>query len=328
MRILLVWAAADFSIRDVTVGYRGALLRAGHEVYDYRLDRRITMFGGLLAEKNPDVSPYVISAMASENIVVEASKHDVELIVVISGLACHPDGIALARKHGFPIAVVFTESPYADDDQAYFARFCDVVTTNDRWSAQTREWAWLPPAYDPDVHRPVPATETCDVLMVGTGWKERIAFLEAIDWTGIDLRLRGLWPDIVAGSLLARFYREGCIENDQLPGMYAGAKVCLNFHRAHPKATTPNPRTYEIAACGAFQLSDVREDLLETFGLSVPTFTTPASLEMAIRYYLTHESERRARADLSRRMVASETFDRRVDGLMVQVGRHVTAVAV
>ncbi len=325
MKILFVHPSTTMSIGDVGRGYRGALERGGHEVIDYYLDRRIAYHQRAVPPHVASDQPQVISKMASETILNEAMYNSVDLVLIISGLNAHPIALWLLGQVGIPAAVIFTESPYDDVAQAQWASLTHVngkvdltIFTNDRWSAMNHGWCLLPPSFDPAIHRPVASEPdmVCDAVIVGTGWPERQAFLEAVDWSDIDLRIYGIWPALNADSPLHRFYRPGVVDNYNIASMYCSAKVCINFHRKSEKALTPGPRTFELAGCGAFQLSDHRRDLATMFGDSVPTFDSPQVLGDRIRYYLANPAERATLAAKSRNLVQYETFDQRAASMV------------
>ena len=329
MRILFVWPAAEFSIWDVARGYRSALERQGHEIQDYFLNKHFAYHRGALPKEVKD-NQTVLSKMASEGVLNQALYHQSDLVVIISGLNLHPVSLWLLEQVKLPIAVVFTESPYDDENQNRWLTERPVnrgdmlattkAFTNDKFSAERFGWTYLPCAYDKTVHFPVEPQddEKCDVVLVGTGWKERQGFLEAVNWSGIELRLYGVWPDLKERSPLFKFLRPLMVNNESVKKLYASAKVCLNFHRRHPEAVSINPRAYELAACGAFQLSDPRPGVFELFGDSVPTFDSPEKLEELVRYYIdpAHEQERLVKADQAKRCVVDETFDRRATDLI------------
>lgn len=317
------------SIADVARGYRNALSRQGHDVFDYNLGARFAYHMKALPSEMADNMP-VLSRAASETVVVEALCNSVDRVVIVSGLNLHPIVLWLMGKINVPVDVILTESPYEDDSQlqwldiSHTGMTVDVTAfTNDEYSAKMHGWTFLPPAYDPMIHRlsPVLDENRCDVLMVGTGWPERQAFLEEVDWTGIDLRLYGPWMTVTPASPLHKFYRPLIVSNDYIASMYSSAKVCINFHRKDARALTPGPRCYEIAACGAFQLSDPRPGLDQLFGDSVPTFNTPAELKKLIRFYIdpANDGERHRRAGDSFNRVQSETFDKRAADMMAAI---------
>ena len=325
LRILLVWASAAWSVRDVTTGLRGALLRAGHDVHDFRLDQRIGVLArGLGIEiAEAERRREEVTCMATEGVLAAATRFQADLVLVISGLLFHELGLWLLAHYQIPTALVLTESPYEDDQQQHFVhRYPDLtVFTQERISAQRFGWHYLPAAYDDQVHQPAEPDlgEACDVVLVGTGFAERQRLLEAIDWTGIQLRIRGVWPEMTPASPIYASYVHGPVENADLPKVYAAAKICLNPYRFHPTAESLNPRAYELAACRAFQLADWRAEGAELFGTAVPTYRNADELSDKLRYYLAQPEQRQACADRARARVQGQNFDRRVADLLAVV---------
>lgn len=328
MRILFVHPATDMSIGDVARGYRAALERQGHLIKDYMLGQRMMYHRKAIPAESKD--PRLLAFQASETILNEAIYHQADLVLIVSGLNVHPIALHLLGQVGFKVATVFTESPY--DDPAQY-EWTDIksktggevdltVFTNDRYSAKEYDgWVFLPPSYDPAIHHPVdPDPEfECDALMVGTGWPERQVMLESIDWTGINLRLYGIWPNIKPESPLHDYYYPSVISNHRVPSMYCSAKVNINIHRSSDVALTPGPRVYELAACGAFQISDSREDLVNLFGGAIPTFRDGKELGDQIRYYLERPDERRLMAAQALDAVCDEDFDKRASTLIAAI---------
>ncbi len=328
MKVLFVWPICTFSVWDVARGYRAAFARAlGEEnVRDYKLNHRTEYHRRALAPtmgQVPDVT--ILAKQASEGVLAEALYFNADVVFIVSGLNFHPIGSWLLHRVGIHASVVLTESPYDDVNQADFVSAHPTMTvfTNERSSARNRGWNYLPHAYDPDVHKPSEPdmNSECDVLMVGTGWEERQALLEAVDWTGIDVRLYGVWPTVTDKSPIHKFIWPVCVDNTQVPAMYSGAKIGINLHRSADGAESLNPRLYEGAACGMFQLSDWRPELDEVFDGSIPTFTSAERLEAQIRYYLTHDPERRALAAAAREAASACTFDQRAAGVLAAIQR-------
>lgn len=95
--------------------------------------------------------------------------------------------------------------------------------------------------------------------------------------------------------------------------IYASSKINLNLHSSpHGEGDWNgdfvNPRTFEIAGLGGFQLTDTRELLPLHFDLKneIPVFESPSSMMDAIKYYLNHESERNEMAANARARVLKE----------------------
>lgn len=326
MRILFIWSAAEFSTFDVARGYANALKADGHNVHDYRLYNRLKYHALALSHNDPPrhKDAELVTRLAAETLVVEALRHEADLVVGVCGMGLHPVGLQLLSRAGFPIAMIFTEAPYDDEQQSKFARYVGHAFTNELVSAQERGWGYLGAAYDPAIHFPhqPEAKERCDVLILGTGWEERQRMLEGVDWKGIDLRVRGYWLGIKKRTPLWRYYEEGSVENARTPVMYASARVCVNQHRGHPTARSLNPRALELGAAGAYQVSDRRAELSDVYGDTVPTYSTPAELEVLIREALAlPDAELRRRAHLQRAklLAGRHTFAHRAAAMMASI---------
>jgi spore maturation protein CgeB len=235
-------------------------------------------------------------------------------VVIVTGVLIHPSVPLMLKRAGAPVAVLLTESPYLEEEQAEIIRHADLVWTNERTSLTRLNHPnvrYLPHAYHPERHRPDDAgqnsdtatktgqnwdTPAHDVVFVGTGFPERIRTLAAVDWTGIDLGLYGGdWTDLPSRHPLRRHLTPGKLDNARAAALYRRARIGLNLYRAseHP-AESLNPRAYELAACGAFHLSEYREEVVEVFGHLVPTFEGGPGLEATVRYWLPM-TDRRAR---------------------------------
>ncbi|NIQ01757.1 MAG: glycosyltransferase [Nitrospinaceae bacterium] len=90
----------------------------------------------------------------------------------------------------------------------------------------------------------------------------------------------------------------------------------------NPDGDFVNPRTFEIAACSAFQLVDARSELGDLFhpGREIVPFQDIEDLRDKTRYYLDHPE---ARLEISRRshrrVVREHTMEHRMKELLVAV---------
>jgi spore maturation protein CgeB len=215
--------------------------------------------------------------------------------VVIVVAPTRPAGlIETLLKAGHCVTALFTESPYEDAAERAIARQVAGCWTHERASlpafqSVTDRVAYLPHAWHPAVHTSTPhpfdaALPAHDVVFVGGGVRERITFFNAIDWTGIDLGLYGIWRNLgLKPAVEACIQSEGPISNLLAAALYRRARIGLNLYRRLPSHLVPdrpehwvtaeslNPRAYELAACGCFQLSERRAEVYEVFGSLVPT---------------------------------------------------------
>lgn len=244
-----------------------------------------------------------------------------DLVLVLNGLHVFPDDhlaqVDRIREMGIRTAIWFADDPYVTGQTAAIAPHYDAVVTHERSTVELyrsvgcAEVHHLAFAADIERFRPVtpPAAYRCDVCFIGQGFWNRIETFDAIAEELADLRVfiaGGLWERLRNYHLLKRAIRPGWLPVDESVLWYNGAKIVINLHRtAEPGSDNANvsglpglsvnPRTFEIAACGAFQLTDRRSDLEAYYrpGIELETFDSPAELAAKIRHYLKHEDERR-----------------------------------
>ena len=111
----------------------------------------------------------------------------------------------------------------------------------------------------------------------------------------------------------------------ELCRVYQRARVCLNPHRggswhANPaglKALGVNPRLFEIAGTGAFQLTDERVEMRRFFDPDVAGFRDAEDCRGKLADWLGRETERKAMAEKARkRALAEHTWRHRARTLL------------
>lgn len=347
-RLLLAHPGASISVSDVYDGYEAALRAADAQVVPYRLDYRLEHSAACMAlrwkqaGKPKDRQPTWDDTLyhASVEILERALREQPDWVVSFSGMYLHPDALVLMQRAGIRVAVLLTESPYDQEQEAELLPFVDLAWTNERSSVsyflhRGGNVRYLRHAYDPAKHRPLadlstePEVPAHDVVFVGTGFQERIDALAAVDWTGIDLGLYGCWDLLGSRHRLRKYVRDGLVNNATTTALYRRASIGLNLYRtskgygkkapriAH--AESMNPRAYEAAASGLFTISDYRAEQQETLGASVPTFRQADELGPLIRGYLGAPDERQRLARLARQCVEPHTFAARAAQLMADL---------
>src|SRR5436309_1672412 len=197
--------------------------------------------------------------------------------------------------------------------------------------------AYLPCAADPAVHRPLALTAAeraelgAPLAFVGAGYRNRrIAFRPLLD---LGLKIWGTeWAG--AGQVEAAVQRDGArISTEDAVRIFNATRVNLNLHSStyvdgvDPRGDFVNPRTFELAAAGAFQLVD-RRTLLPPLlrpDEEVATFTDAAELHDLVRHYLAHPEERAWLAATGRtRVLAEHTYRHRMQRLLetIAAGDH------
>lgn len=198
-----------------------------------------------------------------------------------------------------------------------------------------RDFLYLPMAAHPALHRPLDLTPVemrrygADVSFMGAGYpNRRLAFRR---FSGFDFKIWGTEWD--GDAALAQFVqRKGArISPEDCVKIYNATKVNLNLHSSiHSKQLVSkgdfvNPRTFEIAACGGFQLVDRRGLMPELFMLEGPeaelaVFDGMEECADMIQEWLGNESGRLRIAERARRRVLAEhTYARRMETLISHI---------
>ncbi|MBD5626518.1 MAG: glycosyltransferase [Desulfovibrio sp.] len=187
---------------------------------------------------------------------------------------------------------------------------------------------YLPLAALPEFHKPLALSAAeqreygSDIAFLGAGYpNRRLAFRPL---AGRDFKIWG--SDWEGENLLARNIQRGGsrIGEEESVKIYNAAKVNLNLHSSVSAKDLVshgdfvNPRTFELAAMGAFQLVDRRTLMDGLFGPDeLATFESPEEFYQKIDYFLAHPEEREAYARRAReRVLAEHTYERRMQTLL------------
>lgn len=194
---------------------------------------------------------------------------------------------------------------------------------------------YLPMAADPDVHHPLTLTAAeqeeygADVSFVGAGYANRRNLFP--QWLSHEWTMK-LWGNEWEGAshLSDVLQRNGArIDTETCVKVFNASKINMNLHSSSgpgldSQADFVNPRTFELAACGAFQLVDERSLLSELFTSDeVVCFRRTEDVPQTIRRWLADTGTRRAYAEASRRRVLQHhTYRHRMQDLLAMVGLH------
>lgn len=255
----------------------------------------------------------------ASDVVGAARRFKPDLILSLNSVEClKADTVAALGAEGFRRAVWFTDDPYYSDVTRHLAVHYDYVFTLEAACVEfyrqlgSRRVYHLPLAVNPTLFSPVWADRSHqpEVCFIGSAFWNRVSFIDSLaDYlAGKKTVIAGYWWERLSRyPTLASSIRNGYwISPEEAAQYYSGSKIVINFHRAVDDemnsnsrllpARSINPRTFEIAACGAFQLTDAREGLsaMYTIGREIDVYRSPGELAAKIEYYLQHEQERQS----------------------------------
>lgn len=188
--------------------------------------------------------------------------------------------------------------------------------------------AYLQTACDPGVHKPQTLSSEeqdelgCDISFAGAGYYNRIQMFKGL--TDYNFKIWGV--EWIARELAPLLCRAGQRFTPELfAKIVAASKINLNLHSSttcegvDPKCDAVNPRVFEIAACGGFQLCDPCVGLghLFDFDTELPVYRDLRELRAKIDHFLAHPDERKAFAERAReRVLRDHTYEDRAQRMI------------
>jgi spore maturation protein CgeB len=175
---------------------------------------------------------------------------------------------------------------------------------------------------------PLPDRPSRPLSFFGYPYRNRLRVFEAL--ADLPLELFGERWDENATPLLKPLVRDASLLNEaQGFELFQQSAVNLNLHSStvlngvDPEGDYLNPRTFEIAACGGFQLCDRRLALPASFvdGAEIETFSSVGELREKLGRWMIDSQGRKLVAAAARRRVAAEhTYEHRLATVMQSLG--------
>ncbi len=268
-------------------------------------------------------------------IVAKAETFEPDLVLAMAQAPMTMQALKRFKSDGVTTAMWFVEDHNLFTYWKSFAPFYDVFAVIQKgdffgklMQIGQENTLYLPLAAQPDVHRPMELTAVdrriwgADLSFMGAGYpNRRLAFREFIDR---DFKIWGTqWE---GDHLLAPYVQlEGRrITSEECVKIFNATLINLNLHSSVEIdelvscGDFVNPRTFEVAACGAFQLVDERSLLVDAFAPDeLATFSSLDDLKEKIDHYLAHPSERESIATRAKkRVLAEHTYAHRMQTLI------------
>jgi hypothetical protein len=338
MRALVVNPGPNFSVADVARGWARGLADLGVQVRTFELDKLLDYFAYAYTDRNGEIvkahtETEAIQLAAGQ---IKAACYDwwPDLVIVVSGFFMYPQLVDIMRDRHRHVVLLCTESPYEDEAQLQKAAWYDGVVLNDPTNLDAFAEVcdgpalYAPHAYDPAVHYRAPAKHHADVSWIGTCYPSRAAFLEQVDWSGLDVSFGGNFKD--APESLLRFVGhepEECVDNDVTAEVYRGSLASFNIYRAETNGQLSDsadgysmgPREVEMARCGLFFCRQSRPESDEVFPM-LPTFSDPQELGDQLRWAIANPEARMMAVERAFAAVEDRTFPNNARALLQALG--------
>jgi spore maturation protein CgeB len=254
-----------------------------------------------------------------------------DVILVVKGGPIAPDVVRRLKSATRTLVVnFFPDNPLwmmpFEQIEAY-----DVFFTKERYALRQLELVglrnlyYLPMYCVPSLHHPVTLDEeeAADlrgtVALVGARYPYRERLVREL----IDFPIRVWGPGWRRSDpSVAPRVAGGFLDGRAKLAVYCGATLSLNPHHPMNDVVGVNTRAFELAASGACQVVDLKDELPHLFkpGEEVVAFRDLPELRRQLAYYLAHPDEARAIGDNARRRALAEhTARHRIEEMLAAV---------
>jgi spore maturation protein CgeB len=209
----------------------------------------------------------------------------------------------------------------------------DWFFTKDRYALRALETIglrnvhYLPLYCVPELHHPIELTAeeklrfTAPISLVGSCYPYRERFLKEL--AAYPVRVWGYGWDRAESAPVRAMHAGGPVWGRAKLAVYSGSSLSLNHHHPMNDIVGVNNRTFELAAAGACQVVDRKEDLAQLFtpGEKAVVYRDLGELRHQLEYYLAHPEEARDIGERARkRALAEHTLRHRIEQILAVLG--------
>ncbi|MDZ4785472.1 MAG: glycosyltransferase [bacterium] len=277
--------------------------------------------------------------MLSTMLVESLTEHPVDILLCMAQAPISGAALQELRRRGVITVLWFVEDYLRFTYWREMAKYYDFVFTIQKGpcidairAAGAGEVHYLPLGADPYVHTPLTLSPEdkqrwgSPISFVGAGYHNRQhVFANLMQY---PVKLWGTeWPTCKPFSDMVQESGRRLAPEEYVK-IFNATDININLHSSaerndvDPFGDFVNPRTFELAACGAFQLVDNRSLLAENFepGKEVATFQNSADLKEKLNYYIDRPEERAQMAALSRKRVLKDhTYEARLKQMLAYI---------
>jgi spore maturation protein CgeB len=325
------------------ISCKEALKSMGHNVVSVDCEKFAEGFFSIRKitrnKNNEELLGRQFSQFMGQLIAAKAADFNPDFILSIAQAPLTPESIINLKKLNIPIAFWFVEDfrtlKYWQDVAPFYDYFYTLQKgefTEKLQSIGAHNSYYLPQGSLPSVHKTIKLSQsdivhyTSDISFMGAGYYNRAQSFPRL--LNHDFKIWG--TEWILESPLG-----SCVQNtnkrvtpDEIVKIYNAGRVNLNLHSSsshegiNPAGDFVNPRTFEIAACGGFQLVDERSELPDLMepGIEIATFCSIDDLCEKVDYYLNHEDEAKLITSRGKKRVLKEhTIQNRMHEMLIHV---------
>jgi len=251
---------------------------------------------------------------------------------VIFGMAQSPlndsEILARFREAGIKLCYWFVEDfnlfTYWQNIAPSFDYFF-TIQKDDFWKLLAQmgcqNYHYLPLAFDSNLEGPVEDNKPrMAISFMGAPYPNRVNFFGKL--AGRDFHIYGEGWDKYTNPAIAIGDRR--ITEKESQGIYLRSDININLHSSAlanelGRGDFVNPRTFELAGLGAFQLTDMRRLLTSHFNPAdeVLALSSWNDMERAVDYFIENEAERKAIAKRAQaRVLREHTYNHRAQEIL------------
>lgn len=274
--------------------------------------------------------------MISQTLLEAVNEKPVDIVICMAQAPLSNRVLGEFRRRGIVTVLWFMEDYLRFTYWREVSRYYDYVFTIQRGECEEMvrkagagEVHYLPMAADPGIHMPMNLDGAdrerwgSPLSFVGAGYHNRQQTFAAL--AEYPFKIWGTeWPGC---KPFDRFVQEEGrrLTPEEYVKIFNATEINLNLHSSterdgvDPFGDFVNPRTFELAACGAFQLVDERSHLPELYraGEEIVTFRNLPDLREKIHHYLKHPEERTRIALRGReRTLREHTYEHRIEQML------------
>jgi len=301
-KVLVVYPSHWFSVCDIAINIYEAFERLGCcEVQRYPLCELYKAYKLPTGTNGTDLG-WKLALTEALREMCDRERFDV--VLVVHGANIPEQRLREMQECSGTVVLWLLDEPYEVDATRQYSRWYDRVFVNDRSVLDKhRNSHWLPAAANRRLHKRldvVPERYRSDIFASGSlnnlTFKKRLRTLMSVynRMTQHDTVIQGITPSLWS-----------ILQYERLPFYYNGARIVINIHRdrgwgtkardtnrENLEPTTPNPRTFELAACRTFFITDNgRADIEQLFPGAV-TFHDEDDLIEKLKHYIEEPEER------------------------------------